>query len=390
MRRIAIIGGGLQGIEVTYLAQKAGYKVLLIDKRRDVPAFNLADETIICDIMKEKEKFKESLDGVDLILPTTENNAALQTLKSMDSKIDIPIVFDWAAYQITNSKEKSKKLFSEYDIPQADLWPKADFPLIIKPSSASGSQEVHRAENKQELDEVLTNLKAAESDLIIEEYLPGPSYSIEVIGYQDQILPLVTTYLDFDVDYDCRQVISTDNLEFIDTELRERLNELSSKIAKKIGLNGIMDLEVIRGENDIKVLEIDARFPSQTPITVFWATGLNMVELLVKLYLEEGIEPESKDSFSENKSVIYEHIKMQNEVLEVCGEHIISRSTDLRLERDFFGAVEAITNYGFRKQEWVATLIFTADSLVEAFKQRDRTLNKISEINSLSKTKVKR
>lgn len=390
MRRIAIIGGGLQGVEVTYLAQKAGYRVLLIDKNRNVPAFNLTDETVICDITKEKEKFKESLDNVDLILPTTENNTALQTLKRMDSKIDIPIVFDWAAYQITNFKEASKDLFSKYNIPQADLWPKADFPLIIKPSSASGSQGVYRAENKQELTEVLDKLEAAESDLIIEEYLPGPSYSIEVIGYQDQVLPLVTTYLDFDTDYDCRQVIATDNLEFIDAELRQKLNELGSRIAKKLGLKGIMDLEVIRGQKQIKVLEIDARFPSQTPVTVFWATGLNMVEALVKLYLDEKTESKSLTSFSANKSVIYEHIKMQNGVIEVCGEHIISQTTDLRLERDFFGAVEAITNYGFRKQEWVATLIFTADSLVEAFKQRDQTLNKISEANSLSNAKVKR
>ena len=35
---IAVVGGKLQGVEAVYLAKKAGWKTLVIDKNPDVPA----------------------------------------------------------------------------------------------------------------------------------------------------------------------------------------------------------------------------------------------------------------------------------------------------------------------------------------------------------------
>ena len=40
--RLAIVGGKLQGTEAAYLGLKAGYEVVLIDRRSDVPASGLA------------------------------------------------------------------------------------------------------------------------------------------------------------------------------------------------------------------------------------------------------------------------------------------------------------------------------------------------------------
>ena len=36
--RVAVVGGNLQGVEVAYLAHKAGWEVFLIDKRTGAPA----------------------------------------------------------------------------------------------------------------------------------------------------------------------------------------------------------------------------------------------------------------------------------------------------------------------------------------------------------------
>lgn len=42
--RIAVIGGKLQGVEVVYLALKAGFKTLVIDKDPHVPASKICDQ----------------------------------------------------------------------------------------------------------------------------------------------------------------------------------------------------------------------------------------------------------------------------------------------------------------------------------------------------------
>ena len=41
--RVTIVGGGLQGVELCWLARKAGWGTLLVDERPAPPALRLAD-----------------------------------------------------------------------------------------------------------------------------------------------------------------------------------------------------------------------------------------------------------------------------------------------------------------------------------------------------------
>lgn len=41
--RVTIVGGGLQGVELCWLARKAGWETLLVDERPSPPALWLAD-----------------------------------------------------------------------------------------------------------------------------------------------------------------------------------------------------------------------------------------------------------------------------------------------------------------------------------------------------------
>ncbi|MCK8827437.1 3-methylornithine--L-lysine ligase PylC [Natroniella acetigena] len=374
--KVAVVGGGLQGIEVAYLAHKAGYDVLLVDKKRDVPAANLADQFLVCNIVEEKEKFLEGIKGAALILPATEDNDALNALEELNLQINQPILFDWQSYQISSSKEESKRFFTKKGVPKIKDWPEANFPLIIKPSQASGSKGVYKATNLEELNNVLATL---DKTPIIEKYLTGPSYSMEVVAYKGKIFPLAVTYLDFDELFDCKRVIYSSDL---DNKIEKQLADICTVIACELPLEGIMDLEVIVEQGEVKVLEIDARFPSQTPITVFYGTGLNMVEIMADLYLGNITEVNSPNL---GKSVIYEHIKVTDEKIKICGEHIISEVNNLEVIADFFGATEAITNYSSTTGEWVATLIFVADSLAEVFRARNGALTKILNQFSLDK-----
>jgi pyrrolysine biosynthesis protein PylC len=122
----------------------------------------------------------------------------------------------------------------------------------------------------------------------------------------------------------------------------------------------------------LKVLEIDARLPSQTPTVVYWSTGLNMVEAIADFILH-GMETSPPD-LKRPKGVIYEHISVSPQILAVAGEHIMSGSDPLSVQRDFFGADEAITNYSPGRTKWVATLIFSAARRESAWEKRDRTI----------------
>ena len=66
---VAIIGGNLQGVEATYLAKKAGWEVLLIDKNLLAAASLMCDHFLPLTITAESDP-RDILKNVDLIIPS--------------------------------------------------------------------------------------------------------------------------------------------------------------------------------------------------------------------------------------------------------------------------------------------------------------------------------
>jgi len=47
---VAVVGGNLQGVEATYLARKAGWEVILIDKNSNAPASGMCNYFVKGDV----------------------------------------------------------------------------------------------------------------------------------------------------------------------------------------------------------------------------------------------------------------------------------------------------------------------------------------------------
>jgi pyrrolysine biosynthesis protein PylC len=359
---VAVAGGNLQGVEAAYLSQKAGWDVLLMDRKPMVPAAGLCQSFVQLDITFEKD-LAQALSDVDLVIPALENDAALACLDRVTRKNGIPFAFDSAAYAISSSKIKSEQLFKDTGVPTPASWPKCNFPVVAKPDQGSGSQGVKIFNNIAELQDTL---KPPSPEWLIQEFIPGPSYSLEVIGVPGCYTTPQVTALAIDGQYDCKRVTAPSNLA---GALISEFEALSLALAEALNLKGIMDVEVILDEDELKVIEIDARLPSQTPTAVFWSTGLNMVQLLGKLFLngQTRIQPDSNHEFG----VIYEHVRVASNHLEFAGEHIMSRADALYVIPDFFGADEAITNFARDRQDWVATLIVVEENIEAAWAKRN-------------------
>jgi pyrrolysine biosynthesis protein PylC len=362
---VAVAGGNLQGVEAAYLSQKAGWDVLVIDRKPLVPASGLCHSFAQLDMTSEKD-LAQALKGVDLVIPALENDAALACLDRVTRNSGIPFAFDPAAYAISSSKKKSAQLFKQIGAPTPARWPKCKFPVIVKPDRGSGSRGVKILNDKTELQDTL---KAPILDWLIQEFTPGPSYSLEVIGAPGHYTSPQVTDLEVDSQYDCKRVTAPSGLA---GPLISEFKALSLAIADALNLKGIMDVEVILHEDGLKVIEIDARLPSQTPTTVYWSTGLNMVRLLGDLFLNR-LDPIQQD-LSQEYGVIYEHLNVASNHLEFAGEHIMSGIDALRVIPDFFGADEAITNYEAGRDDWVATLIVVEENIEAAWEKRSSVI----------------
>ncbi len=372
--RVAVMGGKLQGVEAAYLAKKAGWEVVVVDKDADVPAVGLCDSFQQFDLM-DQDRLLKLFKEVQFIVPALEKELVLKNIYQCALEAGVKIGYDPEAYLLSSSKIKSDKLFAQLGVPAPQPWPLCGFPITIKPSGSSGSKNVCQIHNLQEFND-LSNTLANVDDWVKQEFLEGPSYSIEIVGCNGTYQTFQVTELEIDEIYDCKRVLAPAKLSM---EKIGQFEEIAVTIAQALNLNGIMDVEVILHDDKLKVLEIDARLPSQTLIAVYQSTGINVLEFLYSGKREQG----SLDARG-SQGVIYEHIKVNSKCIEVCGEHIMANVGPLHRHENFFGADEAISNYSENKEEWVATLIVTGKDLDLAWAHREMVIKKIMDTFGIS------
>ena len=363
---VAVAGGGLQGVEAAYLARKAGWEVLLLDRKAKAPATGLCDRFVEMDLA-QPEPLKAILRGVDLLIPAIEDDGVLKILEGCCRDSGVAFAFGPTAYSISSSKIASDRLFSEQHIPAPHPWPQCEFPVVAKPSDSSGSRGVAILPDY----EAFRHHEAARKSnrWVIQEYIAGDTFSLEVSGRPGHYATHQVTDLYMDDGYDCKRVTAPTVLA---PDLVHRFERVSLEIATAVGLYGLMDIEVVVSGEQLKVLEIDARLPSQTPTAVYWSTGLNLVQCLGDLFLRD--KPPTIESSKSTQGVVYEHVRVTPGLMEVCGEHIMVEAGPLRLEKDFFGAQEALTNYSPERDEWVATLMISDSSRSSAWERREQTV----------------
>lgn len=370
MLKIAIIGGKLQGTEACYLARKAGFATLLIEKEEGSPASGICDEEAIFDVCLKEAELIQKLLEVDFILPALENETVHQSLKEISDENNIKMAFDMDAYSISSSKIKSDLLMRDNGVPLPVYYPHCKAPYLLKPSGESGSSGVHVVNTVEELEKALSDKK----DWIAQEFLEGPSYSLEVIGVPGNYRTYEVTKIHMDDVYDCNRVTSPCN---ISDSQAESFDKIGIKIAELVNLRGIMDVEVIDHKGVFKVLEIDARIPSQTPTAVYHTSGVNLLEELADIVMYGEFRKEKKDN---KRYCSYEHFKIDEKDVRARGEHMMGDAEPLIYREGFMGCDETLSDYESGKTSWRGTFINHADTEIELEEKRKTMMRNLTKL----------
>lgn len=366
--KVAVIGGKLQGVEVTYLAKCAGYTVGVLDKRQDAQAFGLSDKEYVIDVLKERERTEEILKEFDVVIPAMENLEVLDVVLAIGKKLEIPVLFDRYAYEISSSKQVSNQLFQRLQLPMPGTYPDCSYPVILKPNDQSGSIGVKMAFSKEEAERCLKTLP---ENTVVQEFLEGRSFSLEVLGDGKQFrFPQITEVV-VDEAYDCKRIIAPAKIK---KEEAEQLFSIGRKLAEALKIKGIFDIEVICHKGTLKLLEIDARVPSQTPISVYHSCGFNMIEAMIQFALGKPVCQEKE----ETQIVMYQQIVVSGQNIKVLGEHVMGDCKRLHREEGFFGALDAITDYEPGAENFLAIVITAGNTEKEAYAQFVKCIKQIS------------
>lgn len=371
--KIGIVGGALQGLELSYLCKAAGYEVVLADRRSNVPASGLCDRFVQLDT-EDVAALDAHLADAGVIFPALESCRGLAHLSEWTGSRGINFIHDPAAFRISASKINSDTFFRHWGVTVPSAWPGCRFPVIAKPSFGSGSQGIRVFKSENELSRSLGK-DPASAGWIVQEFLSGPTFSVEVTRQHGRTTAHQVTDLHMDAQYDCKRVTAPSALK---DDQQQALQALSRALADRLNLEGIMDVEAVLHQGRFHVLEIDARFPSQTPMAVFHSSRVNLAASLFESI--KGIKAAKKNAaLSPSQSVVLEHIAVTPDTLRISGEHIMAQSGPLAHKYDFFGADEALTDYHPGKQYWVATLIIIGSDPKDAWQRRKHTIRAIGK-----------
>ncbi len=372
MTKVCVVGGRLQGVEALYLAAKAGMETVLIDKDSSPLGKEICGRFLCEDVLQYNTDLIKVLEEADFVLPALENKAALTVLKYLSKNYDIRLIYDERAYHLCSSKQRSDAMMKAIGLPVPLHYPAGKAPFIVKPSGKSGSEGVRKIDHEEELKDFFDHYDKKE--WVAEEYLDGPSYSLEVIGVPGHYSTYHVTQLLMDPVYDCKRVLSCPDFP---AKQKAQFESLAVALGEMVRLHGIMDVEVIEHNGIFKILEIDARIPSQTPITVYHATGWNiMSELAIKFGKQRH---HNSVLWDKEKYVSLEQIQVNGKHVDVVGEHMLAEAGVLAHLYQFCGADEALTDYAPGKKTWAATMINVADSKKELETKRKQMFLEIEK-----------
>jgi pyrrolysine biosynthesis protein PylC len=370
--KIGIVGGALQGTEAVFLSKKAGFETLVIDRKKTAPALSLCDSYEIMDVTKDTERAEKVLNDCDVVIPACEEIDALTLLDKIMKRSERPFLFDLNAYNISSSKKRSNEIMAEIGVPIPAPWPECGFPVIVKPSSQSGSVGVSAVNNESEMDAALKIVEDLGDVPIVQEFVSGKSVSIEVIGNGAKARSFATTEVVLDSNYDCKMVLCEPHI--LPKEDDEIFSQIGTGIAEAIGLKGLMDVEAIFTKKGLRVLEVDARIPSQTPAAVWAATDINILEELAFSSLGKSTGRKNRNECSS-----YEHYVVENGCIYTCGEKVFGKIKEPRFDDRFFGTDEAITDFAPGKDPWRATVMTKGKSPAEVLEKRKRFIRNVME-----------
>ncbi len=359
-------------MEAAFLGKKAGFETVVVDRKETAPALSICDEPHVLNPLDDPAEAKGIFESCDAVIPACEELDLLEALDSSLSGTSVPFLFDLKSYGVSCSKRRSNDVMASVGVPLPQPWPECGFPVIVKPSSQSGSIGVSVAFNQQEIDKGLETVRRLGDEPVIQEFVHGRSMSVEVIGNGETARSFVTTEVVLDHNYDCKMVRCFPDL--LSPEEDELFGRIGRDVAEAIGLNALMDVEAIDTPKGLRVLEIDARIPSQTPAAIWTGAGINLLEELVAS--RTGKETGRRNS---GRSGIYWHLYQQDGVLRTSGEKEFGHVRNPRMERGLFGSDDSITDYEPGKRDWHGTFMVSGDTPAEAEARRDSVINKIIE-----------
>ncbi|MCA1031118.1 ATP-grasp domain-containing protein [Bacillus timonensis] len=343
METIVFLGTNKSGTsrDVIKEAVKMGfYAVVFTDRSKFLSQrkeFEEVHELILLDLSSEieiRQKLDElmsqgkDLKGIMSVIDPFVFLAAKLGKEYCHSPLSLECIKQLEDKAVARSLLKGHHSVPFFDIVEIDqdvnqyLYGMKNFPLIVKSPVSNGSKDVFLAENKLELERSLLILKKKfpKSPILIEEYLEGPQYLVEVLAYRGKyeivavVKQEVTKYERFIVTgYHFPSKLSSEAF----LELQETISSVLYKLNMQ---NGSCHFEMRLVDSKWKIIEINPRMSGGAMNRIIeTGCGVNLAKETIKLVL--GEKPEITWQYEKYIFAYFMTIQSAGTLLKVTGKN---------------------------------------------------------------------
>lgn len=319
MKRLLVLGAGILQVPVIKKAHEMGYYVIAADGNKNAVGLQYADKVIVANIVDEDEMLhiakEEQIDGV--IHPCSE--VSMNVMGRINDEMQLSGISKEQAVRATN-KHLMRKAFERGNAPSPksilttsahDAWISfnRDFctSAILKPSRNSGSRGIAKVEKGIEKNYFYLLYERAlhesrDNSVLIEQFVRGPEFSVEIIVWDNTINVLTvtdkkTTEAPYFVELGHNQPSCFSN------DIVQIIEEAAVMGVKALKVNNCACHAEVKVQDGVAyIMEIGARLGGDFISTVLTplSTGIDMVAAAINCAL--GIEPDL--SAKSNKQAI--------------------------------------------------------------------------------------
>ena len=282
-------GGGIAAICALKSLRMAGFEGRIVSTDADPlsPGFFLADAYATLPLITDSKFFDRALDVIEreqvsLILPTSGFDIVVysQRKAELEQRGVTVAMSDYPAIENCMDKWRFHQLTHEhFPLPRTTREPQhgVSFPCFVKPIRGKGSRGIALCRTADELAYQMEK----QSDLLIQEYLPGEEYSIDVLSdlHGEPIVAVPRVRLA------TKEGISVKGKTVRDPFIEETCLEL----ARFLNLKGPTCMQMRRDENgQPKFLEVNPRMGGGTIFSTL--AGANFAALLVDMAMGKTVQ----------------------------------------------------------------------------------------------------
>ena len=193
---------------------------------------------------------------------------------------------DFYQSALTFNKKDTLAVLSKYGIPSAksiylrngeeisddEIVEKLGLPVFVKPNQSGSSLGISKVKDKIELKNAIEFAYKEDDEILIESALNGMEVSVGVLDYQGEVIVLGITEIVpdkefFDYEAKCEGASQEITPARIDEETRKKVEEISIKAYKSLGMSGFSRSEFIIVDGIPHLLEMNTN-PGFSPASI--------------------------------------------------------------------------------------------------------------------------